>query len=513
MEESLGCSPEFQGGGLGFGISKSIGPAEASGGDDGSSAPSAAISDESSGDDLARDLQRYAGRSLQYYVSDLLVFRSAEDLNSILERTTKEIRRAGPRDLLLISQHDDHLHVIHSCSYANRSCRCRLYRYVTGEYIKRKNEARNLISSKTTGDWIRIITYFNNDGRRITYLEMGRGARRYLLGDPHLQQGSCDGESFCGLVEIRPIEREGDVPHNISYGTALGPGGSRNGRNSRAGRRRNDEGIQKTQDFLSRYPCTPLTNCVNTVPWLEDEELKYERGNSDSFKAAISTFAAVICTWNIYDFIVMYRDINCHPLFNSNSADTAYMYYDVATSVQILIRFLKFQFGGDETLVKDFLNTIHNIFEKGIPKLNTVVAAGPPSSGKNFFFDCPRCCYLNCGLLGNPNKNNTFAFQECVGKRILLWNEPNYESSMTDTLKMLLGGDQLTVKVKYLQDQTVNRTPIIVLTNNEVNFMGDPAFADRVKIYRWQAAPFLKEYENKPHPLAYIALLEHYDII
>lgn len=504
---------EIQGIGLGSSTGDGVRETEGdvnllAGGDVGPTYPS-----ESEGDDIPANIQQFTRGSLQYYLSDLLVFRSSSYLDEVLERTVEEIRRSGPRALLLISSHDDHLHVIHSCSYSNRSCRCGIFRYVTAQHVKRKNEARNLLSSKTYRDWYNVITYFHNNGRRIVYLEVGGGIKRYMSGDPNLQQGSCDGESLCGLVEIRTIEREDKHSNDIAYGTTLGPGGNGNG--SRSGKRRRcpDEGIQATQVFLNTYPCTPLSNCVNTIPWLQDEKLKYERGNSDCFKIALSTFCSTLCTWNFFDFKIMYERQNCFPLFNCNSLDTSSMYYDVNTSKDILIELLMFQFGGQEALIKQFLQNLYNVCEKVIPKQNTFVVCSPPSAGKNFFFDAVLCFYLNKGQLGNPNKNNLFAFQEAVGKRILLWNEPNYESCMTDTLKMLLGGDQLTVKVKYLQDQTVNRTPVIVLTNNEVNFMNDPAFKDRIVVYRWQSAPFLKSYLDKPNPLAYIALLEHYDIV
>lgn len=47
---------------------------------------------------------------------------------------------------------------------------------------------------------------------------------------------------------------------------------------------------------------------------------------------------------------------------------------------------------------------------------------------------------------------------ECVGKRIILWNEPVLEASATETLKMLFGGDTFAAKVKYQADAVVKRT-------------------------------------------------------
>ena len=119
---------------------------------------------------------------------------------------------------------------------------------------------------------------------------------------------------------------------------------------------------------------------------------------------------------------------------------------------------------------------------------------------------------LNYGQLGQANRHNVFAFQEAPNKRILVWNEPNYESSLTDTIKMMMGGDPYTVRVKHSMDTHVRRTPVIILTNNEVPFLAEKAFADRIVKFKWLAAPFLKDVEFKPYPMAFFDLLMKYNI-
>jgi phage/plasmid-associated DNA primase len=115
--------------------------------------------------------------------------------------------------------------------------------------------------------------------------------------------------------------------------------------------------------------------------------------------------------------------------------------------------------------------------------------------------------------LASPNKQNIFAYQECVNRRILLWNEPNYSAEETDNLKMLLGGDNFTCRVKYKNDVSVQRTPVIVLSNEWVAFMKDETYDHRIVVYSWQYAPMLKEYSSKPHPLVLLELYEKYGIL
>ena len=163
--------------------------------------------------------------------------------------------------------------------------------------------------------------------------------------------------------------------------------------------------------------------------------------------------------------------------------------------------------------ILDFVTTLFNILERREPKLNTMVIHSPPSAGKNFFFDCIKAYFINCGHLCSANKHNTFPFQDAEARRVIFWNEPNYANEFLEPIKELLGGDSTTVNVKYQHDTPVYRTPVIVTTNNIVSFMTHHAFADRIKIYRWMAAPYLKDYTKKPHPLAVYEFFKHYNLV
>lgn len=90
---------------------------------------------------------------------------------------------------------------------------------------------------------------------------------------------------------------------------------------------------------------------------------------------------------------------------------------------------------------------------------------------------------------------------ECVDKRIILWNDPVMEPGAADTLKCILGGDTCNAKIKYQGDAVINRTPVIMLSNNDI-FPKDEAFQSRMFKYNWRPAPFLKDYIKKPTPLA-----------
>jgi len=143
-----------------------------------------------------------------------------------------------------------------------------------------------------------------------------------------------------------------------------------------------------------------------------------------------------------------------------------------------------------------------------------ILVKSPPNGGKNFFFDVFLNYFLNKGQFHSvANKTNHFAFQDAYGKRIILWNEPNYEPCLTDLLKTILGGDDYTVAVKNKGDAAVYKTPVVILTNNTINLMVEPAFNDRISKYHWKAAPMLETYKLKPNPLAAFHLLKLYNIV
>jgi len=255
------------------------------------------------------------------------------------------------------------------------------------------------------------------------------------------------------------------------------------------------EGIKEEDCFLTD---TMLTNPMNQR-YVDD---------------AIKIWSIKVNNYTLRQFYDMYKGKTKTLIFSVSKK-----YYNLAESVDVLDALLKYQFDDDEQSIKNFLQTLVNVVDKqpdGNPninvKCNTFLVHSQPSAGKNFFFDCLFSIFLNFGQLGSANKHNTFSFMDMVKRRICLWNEPNYESSVTDYLKNMFEGGDTKVRVKNMADAHVKRTPIIVLTNNMVNFMCDKAFEDRIVQFKWKPAPFLKSYNLKPYPLALFDILLKYEI-
>jgi len=219
-----------------------------------------------------------------------------------------------------------------------------------------------------------------------------------------------------------------------------------------------------------------------------------------------------LALWSLNDYNTYFSDPKVHPYFNAYNKTAADVYYTIEESVELAEKLLSYQFDECDESVFHFLTDLYNIIDKKIPKLNTLAVYAPPSSGKNYFFDAVAAFFINYGVLGTANKTNTFAFQEAAGKRLIIWNEPNYEANHVNEMKALLGGDCCKVAVKYLGDQPIQGAPVIILTNDNLSIFGMSAFRDRLRLYRWRPAPFLKNCSKKINPLFLLHLFDKYNI-
>ena len=195
------------------------------------------------------------------------------------------------------------------------------------------------------------------------------------------------------------------------------------------------------------------------------------RADNKLVKDVLDNFIAQLCTWTLFDFNTLYKRNLCKPVFAAGFVDTTSYYYNVSDSIVILNKLLMLQFNDDYDSCKAFMLDLYNILERKIPKCNTLLIKSPPSGGKNYFVDVFVDYLLNKGQLGRANRHNQFAFQDAFAKRIIIWNEPNYETALTDMLKMMTAGDAYNVNVKHKSNCGVYKTPIIILTNNLIPIM------------------------------------------
>lgn len=187
-------------------------------------------------------------------------------------------------------------------------------------------------------------------------------------------------------------------------------------------------------------------------------------------------------------------------------------YLNMEESLNVLDQLMRWQYNDEEDKIKEFLTDLVDILDKRILKRNTLVICSPPSAGKNYFVDAICALFSNVGILGTANKSNAFPFMNAVDRRLLLWNEVNYEAAEIDTVKQLTAGDTCTVKVKNKEPGVVQRTPIICMVNQSIPLMYEEVFKERVVSHRWKKAHFLKDVTKYPYPMSIFSLLNKYEI-
>jgi len=375
-------------------------------------------------------------------------------------------------------------------------------------------------------DWLSIIFYF--------ILKKWGLCEVWIRGESQgLQSSACDLRPVEVQQRLREILARVEEESGSSSNSGLGipdsggesdeewkdrAGGKRRKRNTEAPREGKWQRIQTQVAKLMESTAISPIQCIKSQKCFLQSSFLTNPQHEKMVEKALEIWSMKVNNYTLKEFEEMYYGPNGpKDLIFSVSKD----YYPKAEdSFKIVDDLLRFQMDNDDGAINFFLQSLVNVLDKQPQrdgeianlKNNTFVVQSKPSAGKNFFFDMIFTFMLNMGQLGTANKHNNFAFQEAYEKRIILWNEPNYESAVTDYLKTLFEGGDTMVRRKGLPDGHVKRTPIIVLTNTVVPFMNDGGFKERIIQFRWKPAPFLKNEQYKPYPLTFFEILKHYKV-
>jgi len=475
------------------------------------------------------------------YIQDVIVFSDSRE-RSVLNRFLSEQGTAFGRDLFGFSFDDDHCHILHSCAFSSGQCKCRWRKEIPCGKLRPGYRGRRQFRQLGRSDLIAIVLYFfyKKGGNKEAWIK-GRCQRLednckygkieisndfsdfFILIGKRVQWSQVEEElgrilgvsnSQTGL-DLSARESDGEFSEPVNKRSKRNDGFQKGGEKNQRRKTKWEIISQKVEQLLERTAICPLEGIKSEECFLNDMMLT-DPDNSTKVSKAIEVWSHKINCWSLRQFYEMYMNSSPEHLIFSRSKD---YFTDFEESTKVLDDLLKYQFDDEESRIVDFLQQLVNVVDRqpqGNPginiKTNTFCVYSEPSAGKNFFFDTLFTLLLSFGQLGTANKHNNFAFQDAPNRRIILWNEPNYESSMTDYLKTLFEGGDTKVRVKMMGDTHVKRTPIVILTNNHVGFMSDPAFEDRIKQYKWKSAPFLKDYKFKPYPLSFFDILLKYKI-
>lgn len=454
-------------------------------------------------------------RGQRRIVRESVTFRAdSENPNEEMAKIHRSLHRK--QTVYAISRHDEpatHWHIVHACPWRYYCCRC----YTPPG--RRRTCRTTELDSATEPDWNRLLQYLSSDGRTLQYLSSGVTSYTRLRGIKYIPDDRLHGMSrWEKQMEIskEACESSSNIARND-------PNPSNNEQCSQQNKKRPKPATkaryEDLESMIVRYACVPLQSITGTNIW-QASEFRFIDASHTKFRDVVNCVRKQICNWRYQDFCRMYDEDPCECLWEAINVPFEDYYLSLPDSRDVLIQLLENQYfdyaaATNQTVseaVGQFLKEVYEICEKVRPKQNALEIIGPAGSGKSYFVDCIAAFYINVGHARNFSKLENFPLQSCVNRRIILWNECQVEQSAHDTVKLLLGGDPCPANIKYLDVQTIPRTPVLITANRQYLPFNEP-FNQRMIRYTWTPAPFLKDIKKKPHPLAYRCLLEEYNVI
>lgn len=417
--------------------------------------------------------------------------------------------------VFIISRHEQpmlHYHVVHTCPWKWYQCKCYSVRGT------RRSLRTTVISAVTESDWNSILQYLSTDGRLIQHLSSGYSYIERLHGiefipNKRLPNAGSEAEmEECQVTSEDHIDTSRDDDNQLGGGQSCEP-------HKKLVKPTGKARYEDLETMIMTHLTVPLHSACNTNDW-QASKFRFINGSDTKYRNVIDSIRKRICQWKFDDFMKYYKRPNSFILWESINSNVDEYYFNTEDSYDVINKLLEHQFydyaqANNLSLfdsIAEFLNEVYEICEKKRPKVNTLELIGPASSGKSYFADMICAFYINVGHVKNFNKNENFPLQSCCNRRILLWNEAQCEQSQHDTIKLLLGGDPCPANIKYMDTQTINRTPVIITANKQLLPNTRP-FSDRMIRYTWIECPFLKAKKLKPRPDCLHQLLFDYGVI
>lgn len=475
-----------------------------------------------------RALDRKSFGSTRRYVSEVIPCRSNEQHDRIIRRL-REAALGYPGRFLIFVSEGDHIHIVHDCAFSNHQCRCYFAKSPDFRTTDRTSfRQRKFVVDMDWFDWLNVFLYFVVskwifqpevwiNGRKqgsttpdevVLWREI-QAKSREILAREDSRDGLHSGREFPGNEDSEEF-----IP------THLREASKKRGLDAPQGKRRRQSKFarveEKVSTLLASMLIVPAEYLKEKVTNREDKLFLNDPCNKQCYEAACEIFRLQFNSFKLIDFYNYY--LNKMPVFYANNIDPFTYYHNVKESVHFLNKLLQFQFEGATEDIEIFLTNIRDWFNlkgwDGNPKINALLTVGPPNSGKNYFWDTLAAIAYNVGNIGRVNnKTNRFSLQECVQRRFIVGNEISFESGAKEDMKKLLEGAALNINVKHQADKIYSKTPVCLISNNNMDIAHDPHFVDvRLKVFRWKTCEELKCSDLKPYPIALFEIFKLYNV-
>lgn len=403
-----------------------------------------------------------------------------------------------------------HIHWVHICQNYHRDCKCRITHSIRRSFglsIKWKK-------LKWSSQWERnCLSYLSKSGR--TTLKVFRQGKD-VMGE-WLARGSHSQEDGGGYETGHfRCELDDDAPRCFSPQRNQQPDeGTAESRAVICPAREVDSGTVGTEGF--RQSASELESLLqrkfpkSVQSLLIDEEYNqifknyYYIQDERRLKITNQVWENFTITWNKKSLqqIILER---LHSSFNERR------YYSPSYSYRLILSLLSNQVPD----VAAFLRDVINIFDKKLPKVNSLYIKGGAGAGKTYFINSLAELVWSTGRIeAHINKNNIFSFEQLLFKRMAIFNEFNVTGSQCDVVKEMFEGAPTIINKKYSNLCILDRVPIFITSNNNflqnLSAVNQEAYKQRMIIHSWQPQSWLKALLGFPHPLAWAKLIQFPD--
>lgn len=401
-----------------------------------------------------------------------------------------------------------HIHIVHGCSAGTRGCRdwisktireCKSQELVYGHF-------RRYYGSSAEKDFMAFSQYVcEGAGRGGCVLYTRRG--QFCLYDR--PQDLFD-VSNSGLGAPEHVEERG---FQIEDFLQQGIGAPSSSRKSKNGDRKIIKGearrsqysiIKEIEEKLLNIGAVPIDSALHSKYWLTDELFGGMDINSIQVKNAIRLIHSKFMDMTGLDYLRHYNSENINPVFSASSRDTYdKKYYPWITSAKIILSTLLFQFNNNKAELWDFLSFFVRWFNRETNKVNTLIIVGEPSAGKNYIFDSFKSWVISYGTITELSRGNRFGLQDCVQKRVIIWNEFMLDPAFEEQLLDIMGGTDTKVPIKHHPSALITHTPVLLMGNFD-SIPSEQRFNLRCRRFRrWRKYDYLDSLTKKPDPLAW----------
>lgn len=274
------------------------------------------------------------------------------------------------------------------------------------------------------------------------------------------------------------------------------------------------QGVDRILDTIRPMP---LERLVRTDDWLGSVYANLPV-SSPYVIEGIALFRERMLRMSLVEYLAELSQRNPYRLIFSASQSKVYMPIDA--SFDFLQEWIEFQF---EEKATSFVVDVFSWLSRGEIKKLGLYIQGPSNSGKSYVFLALIGLFISVGSF-KPSEGYEFNYCDLPNRQVILAEEfhlPKKDQTLIETLKELLCGNDVRVRMKNTKPETVYPTPFLFISNltpfdmDEEEEGANPwpsrLFAYHTKVYtdRFQAI----NRSQCLHPFAWIRLFQKYKLM